>query len=498
MTIYSFSPFGYEGALVAVEADIRKGIPSVDIVGLADGSVKEARERMKSAVTASGFAFPDGRVLLSLAPADLKKEGAGFDLAMALAVLDKQTPVEHATDTWLCYAELEISGKLRPLRGTYAALETAKAHGITKAIVAADVPDCEIPEGMTAWRVKNLKQARHIVTLLADNLEIPEVPRYKPDGMKFPVEGDGTLDGLKDTALLRAMMIAAAGRHHLLAVGTPGCGKTLALLHFPELLPELTAEEAQAVTRIHSLAGLVGGKDGAEMMRVPPFRMPHQTASLEGMCGGGVHCRPGEISLAHNGVLFLDDAAEFKTSVLQMLRVPLETGRMMISRAGRTTVYPSNFQLVMAANPCPCGNYGEEGKLCLCSGHTVSQYWKKFTGPLIDRIAIRVHATGGDDGSERLTLAGMREKIAFATKAQRERGMYNQSITPTYIGSFCVMTERAKEAYGDLAELSQRAHLNVLRVARTIADLDGSAEIECGHIDEAARLATWTLPEMMQ
>ncbi len=490
MTIYSFSPFGYEGALVAVEADIRKGIPSVDIVGLADGSVKEARERMKSAVTASGFAFPDGRVLLSLAPADLKKEGAGFDLAMALAVLDKQTPVEHATDTWLCYAELEISGKLRPLRGTYAALETAKAHGITKAIVAADVPDCEIPEGMTAWRVKNLKQARHITTLLSDNLEIPEVPRYKPDGIKFPVEGDGTLDGLKDTALLRAMMIAAAGRHHLLAVGKPGCGKTLALLHFPELLPELTAEEAQAVTRIHSLAGLVSGKDGTEMMRVPPFRMPHQTASIEGMCGGGSRMMPGEVSLAHNGVLFLDEAAEFKSSVLQMLRVPLESGAITLSRAGRSTSFPAGFQLLMATPPCPCGNYGSPDKLCLCSAHAVEQYWKKFSAPLLDRMSIRIFVTKEDEGSVDMTLSDIRDRIARATKIQRKRGAYNQRIPPAFLSTVCLMDSGAHKIFDRLTALSTRGKRNVLVVARTIADLEGEDRISGQHIQEAVRLVT--------
>ena len=497
MNIYGYSPFGYEGALVTVEADLRHGIPSVDIVGLADGSVKESRERMKAAIKNSGFDFPDERVLISLAPADLKKEGAGFDLAMAMVVLYTQNLVAHATDSWLCYGELELSGKIRPVRGTYAALETAYKAGITKAIVPACIPDGEIPCGITAYRAETLKQAWHIATI-ADSGSTPKTPACPAEcGIEFPVTfSDGTIDGIKKPALVRAMMIAAAGRHHLLAVGKPGCGKTLALQHFPELLPALTAEEMQTTTRIHSIAGLLSR--GVTLSRAQPFRMPHQTASLEGMCGGGVGCRPGEISLAHNGVLFLDEAAEFRTSVLSMLRVPVETGSISVSRAGRTTVYPANFQLVMAANPCPCGNYGEKERVCLCSAHSVEQYWKKFTAPLIDRIAIRVHVTDKNDDTAQPSLEEMRGMIARATKTQRKRGAYNQRLSPHEVLSFCVMTERASALFGELTGISERARTNVLRVARTIADLDGVGEIESGHIEEAAGLATWTLPEMMQ
>lgn len=490
MKVYGYLPFGYEGALVMVEADLRKGIPAVDIVGLADGSVKEARERVKAAIKNSGFDFPEGRVLISLSPADLKKEGAAFDLAIALEILDKQNPVAHATDPWLCYAELELSGKLRPIRGTYAALESAKAAGITKAIVSADVPSSEIPDGVTAYKVDTLKAAYHIATLI-DNGKVLDLPRIRNNGITFPLEDDGSIDKIQDTALLRAMMIAAAGRHHLLAIGKPGCGKTLALQHFQALLPALTVEESQSVTRIHSLAGLLPAKD--ELVKVPPFRWPHQTASMEGICGGGVNCRPGEISLAHNGVLFLDEAAEFRSSVLQMLRVPMGSGNITLCRAGRSTTYPAKFQLLMTANPCPCGNYGEDEKICLCSGKSVEQYWNKFSAPLLDRIAIRVHATGKDDGTERLTLEQMRKKIARATEIQRKRGMYNQHITPTYIGSFCTMADDAKNDFEKLTELSPRGQRNVLVVARTISDLDGIELIQKEHIEEAVKLATWEI-----
>ena len=492
MKVYGYSPFGYEGTVVTVEADIRHGIPAVDIVGLADSSVKESRERMKAAIKNSGFEFPQERVLVSLSPADLKKEGAGFDLAMAMALLYAQNPVIHATDSWLFYAELELSGKLRPARGTYAALASALSQGITKAIIPSSIPASEVPNGITAFKVETLKDAWHIATLI-DNGRVPTIPMpLNGKGISFPVNGTaGTIDDIKNPELIRAMMIAAAGHHHLLAVGMPGCGKTAALMHFTELLPELTDEELQSVKRIHSIAGLISGNDAKS--RIPPFRIPHQSASLEGMCGGGVNCRPGEISLAHNGVLFLDEAAEFRSSVLQMLRVPLETGSITLCRAGRTTVYPARFQLLMAANPCPCGNYGEDERICLCSGKSVEQYWNKFCAPLLDRISIRVHVTKQHSAMQQLSLGDMRKKIAGAVKIQRLRGNYNQNLTPHEILSDCRLTERAKSKFDSVRDLSERTKSNVLKVARTIADLDGVEEIESGHIEEAIKLSTWRL-----
>lgn len=496
MKIFGYSAFGYEGALVNVEADLRDGIPAVDIVGLADSSVKESRERMKIAIINSGLDFPQGRVLLSLSPADLKKEGASFDLAMAMAVLDAQNSA-CSTDSWLCYGELELSGNLRPVRGTYAALQTAVSCGIKKALVPADVSDAEIPDGITVWRIATLKDAWlavHLASPGKSEKTKTSVPVSESE-VAFPVDGtDGTIDDIKNPALVRAMMIAAAGRHHLLVVGKPGCGKTAALMHFPELLPALTNEESQSVARIHSIAGLFSSSN--EIMRTPPFRMPHQTASIEGMCGGGVNCRPGEISLAHNGVLFLDEAAEFKASVLQMLRVPLETHSITLSRAGRSTVYPANFQLLMATNPCPCGNFGSETKLCLCSGKSIEQYWRKFSAPLLDRIAIRVYETEKQEGIQP-TLAEMREKIAVATKIQRKRGIYNQNLSADKLISVCEMTGQAKTALDGVADISVRGRSNALRVARTIADLDGAEKIDVRHIEESIKLSAWTLPLMM-
>lgn len=497
MKIFSFSPFGYGGELISVTVDLRSGIPAVDLVGLADGAVKESRERMIAAIKNSGFEFPQERVLISLVPTDLRKEGAGFDLAMAMAVLYAQNPVAHATDSLLCYAELELSGRLRPVRGTYAALESALSHGITKAIVPDSVSDAEIPDGITVWRARTLGEAWRIATI-ADDGTAPKAPARPAEcGIEFPVTfEEETIDDIKNPELVRAMMIAAAGRHHMIAVGMPGCGKSIALMHFPELLPALTNEEMQSVKRIHSIAGFILGNETKS--RIPPFRIPHQTASVEGMCGGGQNCMPGEISLAHNGVLFLDEAAEFRSSVLQMLRVPLEKGSITLSRGGRTAVYPANFQLIMAANPCPCGNYGEDERICLCSSKSVEQYWNKFSAPLLDRIAIRVQVKSKSNCCmEQLSLAQMREKIAAATDVQRKRGTYNQKLTPCEITSFCTLTDRAKLVLYGLKNITDREESNVLKVARTIADLDGVEEIESGHIEEAVKLVTWKLPLKM-
>ena len=554
MQIYSFSPFGYEGALVAVEVDLRRGIPAVDIVGLADGTVKESRERMQAAIRNSGFEFPGERVLISLSPADLKKEGAGFDLPIALSVLFSNAVLtckgNFIEEPVLVMGELELSGKIRPVKGVHAAVATAYSFGVHHCIVPA----------------LNADEAREVAGVLvygADCLEnafcaLKDLSFYKegkscgeaaslPDGA---CEYNGVFFSKIDPGfeygelkgqgkLVRGLQIAAAGGHNFLAFGAPGCGKTMAIQKFAAINPLLTVEEAQSVTRIWSLAGLI--KPDEPLVRVPPFRIPHQTSSVEGICGGGVSCRPGEISLAHNGVLFLDEAAEFRSSVLQMLRVPLENNHITLCRAGKSTVYPAKFQLMMAVNPCPCGNYGSKTKVCLCSGKSVEQYWKKFSGPLLDRIDLRVFvenegeenenvvklesiAIGGGRISERneknsgngnnnlergkigtesdrsyfrgefsrtgiRTTHEIRLGVARAVRIQRERqGEKNARLTAEQVAKFCILDEetsqvlkKANERYG----FSQRAIASCMKVARTIADLDGSKNIRKIHMEEA-------------
>ena len=510
MKIYSFSPFGYEGSLVSVEIDIRRGIPAIDMVGLADGAVKESRERMKSAIRNSGFDFPQERVLISLSPADLKKEGAGFDLSVALGVLccseQKGFDLEKVSiPSVLVLGELELSGALRPVRAVHAAAASARAAGVRYCLVpASNANEAREARGMKVFGAASLREAYEALFCEGRFLEAPEstgldsVPQgsVEVEGVMFPpvYEGCGFEDLSGQGELIRACTIAAAGGHNLLAFGPPGCGKSLVLQRFGSLLPLLTAEEAQSVTRIHSIAGLMSPGQG--LVRAAPFRQPHMSASIEGLCGGGSQCRPGEISLAHNGVLFLDEAAEFRSSVLQMLRVPLESQKVSLSRAGRTAVYPANFQLLMAANPCPCGNYGSDKKLCLCSTRSVELYWKKFSAPLLDRIDLRVKVDVPDQeadcGGPAWSTQELRRPIARAIKAQRERGIYrNARLKPEEIFRHCGLESGAKDLLEDAAaryDFSPRALASCKKIARTIADMEGSQKITEEHMAEAVDL----------
>ena len=561
MRIFSFSPFGYEGSLVSVEVDLRRGIPAVDVVGLADGTVKESRERMQAAIRNSSLDFPLERVLISLSPADLKKEGAGFDLPIALGVLCAQKEknmegskegnypegmekIPNPEEDILVMGELELSGRIRPVKAIHAAASTAASAGIFKCIVpAANAQEAREVKGMKAFGADNLTDAFRALY----NPESFSASSKKYDSMLDEVENSENINGVLfpklqngyeyaeikgQKKLLRALQIAAAGGHNLLAVGAPGCGKTLSIQKFPGLLPLLTPEEAQSVTRILSLAGLLPPSE--PLVRTVQFRMPHQTASIEGICGGGTSCRPGEISLAHNGVLFLDEAAEFKSSVLQMLRVPIENGRITLSRAGRSTVYPAQFQLMMAANPCPCGNNGSKSKICLCSERSIEQYWKKFSSPLLDRIDLRVFVdsendtenldetkpverkninfesaleenqteekcsekypstTDRNDGNYRnksWSTAEMRQDIARAVLTQRNRqGKKNSRLTPEEVSLYCKLSEESQTLLEKAViryDLSPRAQAACIKIARTIADLEGNPDIEIEHIQEA-------------
>ena len=490
--MFTFSPFGYEGSLVRVEVDLRRGIPAVDIVGLADGAVKESRERMKAAIRNSGFEFPAERVLISLSPADLKKEGAGFDLPLALGVLEVQNEL-HITEQVLVMGELELSGRVRPVKGVHAACSTALANGIEYAILPKGT---DIPIGIKACEVETLEDAFNALKNIGDNKYFKSKAHSVTEEFSTadkPIFDDmpNCWDSIENYGLKYASVVAAAGRHNLIAWGSPGCGKTMALQNFPLLTPRLTFEEAQSVTRIWSLAGLI--KPNESYVPIRPFRIPHQTASIEGICGGGVGCRPGEISLAHNGALFLDEAAEFRSSILQMLRVPLENHSITLCRAGRSTVYPANFQLIMAANPCPCGNYGSKEKICLCSAKSIEMYWKKFSAPLLDRVQIRYNCSSGEE-FEKLTLDEARELITRAWRRQMKRqGRLNNDLNPTEIVEFCKLSSAAQERldkYTLRYDYSPRAVSSVIRVARTLCDMNEreSEEITVKEIDKAVKL----------
>lgn len=531
MNIVSFSPFGYEGALVVVEVDLRRGIPSCDVVGLADCAVKEARERMRSAIRNSGLEFPPERVLINLSPADLKKEGSGFDLAIALAVLQEADESQKSSKKVLVMGELELSGKLRWVRGTHAAILTAAQEGIEFCIVPKDHKYNDSNLGnIKIFSVDSLLEAKEALRKIESLAMIPrenalkkEQSQSKGTDLGFiamdSLENDSLNSGKTErekainiefgsfskdfdfchvknqSALVRSLQVAAGGGHNVLAYGPPGCGKTLSMQRFPTLLPNLSLEESRESTRIWSLSGLLSAE--TEMIKYPPFRIPHQSASLEGMVGGGTHCHPGEISLAHNGVLFLDEAAEFRSSVLQTLRVPLESKSITLSRAGRHTVFPANFQLLIATNPCPCGNFGSKDKICLCSSLAVENYWKKFSGPLLDRVDIRIPVLD-DINTDFAEKAGIKsgtstEELRQGIKKAREiqilrQGKLNSNLTPEEIEFYCKLNSELQNYLDVVAEkhdFSARALHSVKKLSRTIADMNGSYEITLDHLREA-------------
>lgn len=502
-TIYSFSPFGYEGAIVSVETDLRRGIPATDIVGLSDGSIKESRERMQAAIRNNGLEYPSERVLMSLSPADLKKEGAGFDLPMAISVLqanDLENGKEIKKVPMLIMGELELSGNIRPVRGIHAAISTASANGIEYAIVPKQNEYEAKFNGIKVYAASNLTDAYDATKHLERFTSNIEVNNYTNNSVTFNEENIKTAKNFETNGKLtrfnyddiRAMEIAVAGKHNLLLEGAPGCGKTI-LGQFVHLVtPQLTPEEAMSVTRIYSLAGLT--RPNESLIKDTPFRIPHQTASIEGICGGGPNCRPGEISLAHNGTLFLDEAAEFRSSVLQMLRVPLENGSITLSRAGRTTVYPARFQLVMATNPCPCGNFGSEDRICIDSTKSIELYHKKFSAPLLDRMAIQkfVEPRKPDDTDSRsISVDELTSNIAKAYEIQRKRQSYNSQLSPSEVQEYCQIDEETRKELDDAVirdSFTSRKVNNALKVALTIANLDGRTEINKEDMKESISL----------
>ena len=475
--VYGFAPFGYEGSLFQVEVDLRRGIPAVDLVGLADGAVREARERTRAAIVNSGFEFPPERVLIALSPCDLRKDGAQSDLAIAAGILKAKEGWEFGDILFM--GELTLSGEVRPVRGVEQALHTARENGVNMAIVCSDLQHTMVPSGMAVIYIHHLKDIRACINAVMNG--DCDFTSYPAEWGGEPVFHCGTkeLDDIKDMGKYKlAVATAIAGRHNIIFVGAPGCGKTMLLQASQCLLPELMNDEIQQVRRVYSLAGMPMEIAG----RSRPFRMPHQSASIEGMCGGGIGCRPGEITLANRGVLFLDDAAEFKSSVLTMLRVPLEGGQITLCRAGRSTVYPANFQLWLASQPCPCGNFLSKDKVCLCSGHAIEMYWRKYSGPLLDKIAVRMYV-GEKDAGQDYSAMELRGMIKKAWKAQISRGKWNNQLVPEEVMFNEQAAEILRKWLEEHPDLSYRRVANIKRVARTVQDMK---EPESVVVDESS------------
>lgn len=534
MTVYAFEPFGYEGELVTVEVDLRRGIPSVDLVGLADGAIREARERIRAAIRNSGYEFPLDRLLISLAPAGVKKAGASFDLAMALAVLSASGQVADPGIAVMALGELELSGRVRPVGGVLPAVAAGRRAGVSAFVVPRrNLSEARVLAGDGALPIDSLSDCVDLAIALRSGLSDAVAyadrlarrpgtfaafgsprddspgggsPRRAPSGSCPPpgrgAGSNGLIAETEDMAdlrgqlkLRRAMEAAAAGHHHMLLFGPPGAGKSMAARRLPGLLPDLDEEDAVTATALHSLAGALPESSG--LLRRPPFRAPHHGASAEGIVGGGRLRKPGEISLAHAGVLLLDEAPEFRSDVLQALREPIEDGRITIARADRSVEYPSRFILVLSCNPCPCGSMGRRGSVCLCTADEVRRYWKRLGGPLLDRVDIRVPveptvpdelAQGPGESS-----ASIRARVSTARRRQAARldgtgYRYNGLIPAGSVSRFCEIDAALQRYFSGVAErdgLSARACHSVLRVARTLADLASDDTIGKDHLDEA-------------
>jgi magnesium chelatase family protein len=481
----TFALVGVDAEPVYVEVDIGAGLPSFTIVGLPDAAVRESRERVRSALRNSGFDYPDRRITVNLAPADVRKAGPGFDLAIAAAILAATGQLPGTVvDNYAMAGELALDGAIRPAPGALAMAEGARGWGLRGVAVAPqDATQAALVDGIEVMPVEHLTQ-------LSDLAEgtIEAAPRMKP-----PAESDPELPDLADLrghpVLRRCLEIAAAGAHSLLLIGPPGGGKTLALQRLPSLLPPLSPNEVIEVTRI---AGVCGENGGARMRR--PFRAPHHTVSGRALVGGGAPPRPGEVTRAHRGVLFLDELGEFRRDALEALRVPLEDGEVTVTRTTGTVSLPCRFMLVAASNPCPCGNGPDSGE-CECHPGAVTRYLAKLSGALADRIDITldVEPPPADEMIEEESedSAQVRGRVVRARRIQEERlgpGRTNSELTPSEVRRHCSLDSTSRQVLEDAHRrlgLSARGWDRCLKLARTIADLADEDRIGEGHVGEA-------------